>query len=138
MSDSDKAVATKYGVLSPRGFANRWTFYIDKTGKIAAIDKAVKPATSAEDMIAKLTELHVPAALSRSAHVVFGRGRLASPSNSTRVAGCVRPDAPDADPGARVRFRAHGRAEHAAQHRQLTDVRQRVGDRPLEDRVGAV
>ena len=36
-----------------------WTFYIDKNGNIAAIDKAVKPATSAEDMIAKLGELNV-------------------------------------------------------------------------------
>jgi len=60
LSDDNKAVATAYGVLSPRGFANRWTFYIDKDGKIAAIDKAVKPASSAEDMIAKLKELKVP------------------------------------------------------------------------------
>ena len=47
-------------MLSERGFANRWTFYIDKNGRIAYIDKAVKPATSAEDMIAKLSELKVP------------------------------------------------------------------------------
>ena len=39
---------------------NRWTFYIDKNGKIAYIDKTVKPATSAEDMVAKLAELKVP------------------------------------------------------------------------------
>ena len=39
--------------------ANRWTFYIDKTGKVAAIDTAVRPATSAEDMVAKLAELKV-------------------------------------------------------------------------------
>jgi len=32
---------------------------IDKTGKVAAIDTAVRPATSAEDMIAKLDELKV-------------------------------------------------------------------------------
>ena len=38
----------------------RWTYYIDKDGKIAAVDKAVKPATSAEDMMAKLDELKVP------------------------------------------------------------------------------
>ena len=37
--------------------ANRWTFYIGKDGKIQHIDKAVKPATSAEDMAAKLGEL---------------------------------------------------------------------------------
>jgi peroxiredoxin Q/BCP len=59
LSDPTKATATAYGVLNERGFANRWTFYIDKTGKIAAIDNAVKPATSAEDMIAKLGELRV-------------------------------------------------------------------------------
>ena len=60
LSDPDKSVATKYGVLSARGFANRWTFYIDKNGRIAHIDKAVNPATSAEDMIARLTDLDVP------------------------------------------------------------------------------
>jgi peroxiredoxin Q/BCP len=40
--------------------ANRWTFYIDKTGKISYIEKTVRPATSAEDMVAKLAELKVP------------------------------------------------------------------------------
>lgn len=60
LSDPTKEVATKYGVLGNRGFAQRWTFYIDKDGRIAHIDKAVRPATSAEDMIAKLTELGVP------------------------------------------------------------------------------
>jgi peroxiredoxin Q/BCP len=59
LSDPDKKVAGEYGVLSQRGFANRWTFYIDKDGKVAAIDKQVKPATSAEDMMAKLEELKV-------------------------------------------------------------------------------
>ena len=44
----------------PVGLANRWTFYIDKAGKISYIEKAVRPATSAEDMIAKLGELKVP------------------------------------------------------------------------------
>ena len=39
LSDPDKSVATKYCVLSGRGFANRWTFYIDKGGKIAYIEK---------------------------------------------------------------------------------------------------
>jgi peroxiredoxin Q/BCP len=61
LSDPTKEVATKYGVLNAqRGFANRWTFYIGKDGKILAIDKAVKPATSAQDMAAKLAELGVP------------------------------------------------------------------------------
>ena len=59
LSDPSKEVATKYGVLNPRGTASRWTFYIDKTGKVTAIDTAVRPATSAEDMLAKLSELKV-------------------------------------------------------------------------------
>ena len=59
LSDEDKSVATKYGVLSGRGFANRWTFYVDKNGRIAYIDKAVRPETSAEDMIARLGEMKV-------------------------------------------------------------------------------
>ena len=59
LSDPTKEVATAYGVLGPRGVANRWTFYIGKDGRILAIDKAVKPATSAEDMLAKFAELGV-------------------------------------------------------------------------------
>jgi peroxiredoxin Q/BCP len=46
-------------VLSQRGFANRWTFYIDKNGRIAYVDKTVNAPTSAEDMIARLGELKV-------------------------------------------------------------------------------
>jgi thioredoxin-dependent peroxiredoxin len=48
-------------VLNERGTATRWTFYIDTEGRIAHIDKAVKPATSAEDIALKLTELGVTA-----------------------------------------------------------------------------
>ena len=59
LSDPSKEVATKYGVLNPRGTANRWTFYIDKSGRIAAIDKMVRPETSAEDMLTKLGEAKV-------------------------------------------------------------------------------
>jgi thioredoxin-dependent peroxiredoxin len=61
LSDPNKEVAAAYGVLNPeRGVASRWTFYIDKNGTITAIDKAVKPATSAEDMLARLSEMKVP------------------------------------------------------------------------------
>jgi peroxiredoxin Q/BCP len=60
LADPTKEVATKYGVLNQGGLANRWTFYIDKNGKIAHIEKTVRPATSAEDMVAKLGELKVP------------------------------------------------------------------------------
>jgi peroxiredoxin Q/BCP len=62
LGDPTKEVAAAYGVLNAeRGVANRWTFYVDRSGNIAFIDKAVKPVTSAEDMLAKLAELKVPA-----------------------------------------------------------------------------
>ena len=65
LSNPDKKVAFAYQVISPdtppeRQFAKRWTFYIDPTGKIAAIDKAVKPASSGSDIVEKLKELNVP------------------------------------------------------------------------------
>ena len=61
LSDPTKKTAEAYGVLNPKGFASRWTFYIDKDGRIAHIDKAVKVDTSAQDMAAKLGELKVAA-----------------------------------------------------------------------------
>jgi len=60
LADPTQATAKAYGVFNELNMvANRWTFYIDKTGKVAAIDTAVRPATSAEDMLAKLDELKV-------------------------------------------------------------------------------
>ena len=59
LSDPTKETAKAYGVLMPAGFANRWTFYIDKDGRITHIEKKVNPATSAQDMVAKLGELKV-------------------------------------------------------------------------------
>ena len=59
LSDPSKETATKYGVLNARGMANRWTFYIDKAGRLSAIDKMVRPETSAEDMLTKLSESKV-------------------------------------------------------------------------------
>ncbi len=57
LSDPDKGVATRYGVLASRGLANRWTYYIDKNGRIAYIDRAVNPETAAEDILARLAQL---------------------------------------------------------------------------------
>jgi len=58
LSDPTKEVAAAYGVLNAeRGVASRWTFYIDKSGKIAAVDKAVKPATPPHHMLATLAAL---------------------------------------------------------------------------------
>ena len=59
LADPTKEVATKYGVLMANGaVANRWTFYIDKSGKVVAIETKINPATSAEDMVTKLAELN--------------------------------------------------------------------------------
>jgi thioredoxin-dependent peroxiredoxin len=60
LADPSKDTATAYGVLGASGVASRWTFYIGPDGTITAIDKAVKPATSAEDMAAKLKDLGTP------------------------------------------------------------------------------
>jgi len=67
LSDPTKDTAKAYGVLTERGFANRWTFYIGKDGRIQAIDKDVaqRLATSAEDMAAKLGELKTPMKMAR-------------------------------------------------------------------------
>jgi peroxiredoxin Q/BCP len=59
LSDPTKETAQKYGVLSERGFANRWTFYIGKDGRILAIDKSVKAASAGQDVAAKLAELGI-------------------------------------------------------------------------------
>ena len=50
-------MANAYGVISPRGFSNRWTFYIDKDGIIKEIDKKVNTDKAAEGVIAKVKEL---------------------------------------------------------------------------------
>ena len=60
LSDPTKKTAGDYGVLNMAGVASRWTFYVGVDGKITAIDKEIKPATSAEDIAAKLAELGVP------------------------------------------------------------------------------
>jgi len=59
LSDPTKKTADASGVLGATGMANRWTFYIGKDGKIQAIDKNVKPATSAEDMAATFHALGI-------------------------------------------------------------------------------
>jgi peroxiredoxin Q/BCP len=59
LSDPTKDTAKAYGVLSERGFANRWTFYIDKEGKITHIDKEVKAAQHGSDIVTKLKALGV-------------------------------------------------------------------------------
>ena len=60
LSDPEKRMTADYGVLSERGYANRWTFYIDKKGIIQRIDKAVKPQSAGKTLVANLRDLKVP------------------------------------------------------------------------------
>ncbi len=61
LSDEAGKVADQYGVLALGGlYARRWTFYVDKAGEIAAIDKAVSTKTAGQDIARKLGELGFP------------------------------------------------------------------------------
>jgi peroxiredoxin Q/BCP len=59
LSDPTKETAKAYGVLNERGMANRWTFYIDKNGKIAHIDQKVNTETHGKDIAGELKNLGV-------------------------------------------------------------------------------
>ncbi|MEJ2089295.1 MAG: hypothetical protein P8Y69_12665 [Gammaproteobacteria bacterium] len=48
--------------LSERGYARRWTFYIDAEGIIRKIDREVDPRTAGEALVANLEALNVPRA----------------------------------------------------------------------------
>ena len=60
LSDPERNTAAAYGVLSSKGYASRWTYYIDRDGKIALVDKHVKPLTAGADIATRLDKLDVP------------------------------------------------------------------------------
>lgn len=60
LADADRSVSEAYGVLSPRGFANRWTFFVDPEGVIVRVDRKVDPRTAGADLVSRLDELQVP------------------------------------------------------------------------------
>ena len=60
LADADRSVSEAYGVLSERGFANRWTYFIDPNGKIVRVDRKVDPRTAGADLVEHLDELDVP------------------------------------------------------------------------------
>ena len=61
LSDPSKTTAKAYGVVhAKRKVPERWTFFISKSGKIAAIQKKVKAAKHGEEISQKLKELGVP------------------------------------------------------------------------------
>jgi peroxiredoxin Q/BCP len=60
LSDPGKQVAQAYGVVTPeRQFAQRWTFYIGRDGKILAVDRKVSTGTAGQDVVTKLGELGI-------------------------------------------------------------------------------
>ena len=60
LADADRSVSEDYGVLSERGYANRWTYFIDPDGTIVRVDREVDPRTAGADLVRHLDELEVP------------------------------------------------------------------------------
>ncbi len=59
LSDPEASAARAYGVLTDAGYAARWTFYIDRDGKIAHIDKQVRALSAGQDIATRLAALGV-------------------------------------------------------------------------------
>lgn len=57
LADPEKKAAKAFGVLNSRGMASRVTFYVDKDGKIAKIDKVKKAAEDAANAIENFAKL---------------------------------------------------------------------------------
>lgn len=62
LSDPAKQTARAYNVLGSSGLAMRHTYYVGPDGRVLAIDRSVQPATSAQDIAARLKALGTPAA----------------------------------------------------------------------------
>ena len=60
LSAPDKAMPEAYGVLSERGFCNRWTYYIGTDGTVLKIDKETSPPTAGADLARTMAELEFP------------------------------------------------------------------------------
>ena len=62
LADPNKSMCESYGVLSPRGYASRWTFYIDKEGVIQKIDKQVNAREAGKQLVENMDALKFPRA----------------------------------------------------------------------------
>jgi peroxiredoxin Q/BCP len=61
LSDPSGETAKAFGVLGKDGkHARRWTFYIGADGTIKDVDREVKPATAAPDVVQRLESLNIP------------------------------------------------------------------------------
>lgn len=56
LSDADHSVARAFGCLRPDGLSQRWTFLIDETGAIVAINKTTSPQTQGADLLQMLAD----------------------------------------------------------------------------------
>lgn len=60
LADPEKTMTAAYGVLSERGFANRWTYYIDAQGVVVQIDKSTNPSSAGKDLAESMATLGFP------------------------------------------------------------------------------
>ena len=64
LADPEKKLTSACDVLYKegfaKGFAKRWTFYVDKNGTIVKIDRKVNPATAGEVLAKNLEALGFP------------------------------------------------------------------------------
>jgi thioredoxin-dependent peroxiredoxin len=60
LADPEKTMTEAYGVLSERGFANRWTYYIDAQGIVVKIDKSTNPSSAGKDLADNMATLGFP------------------------------------------------------------------------------
>ena len=58
LSDEGGAVGRSYGVVGVAGlYARRWTFYIDRDGRVRKVDKKVQVGSAGQDIARALGEL---------------------------------------------------------------------------------
>lgn len=60
LADPEKTMTEAFGVLSERGFANRWTYYIDAEGVVVKIDKSTNPSSAGKDLADSMAALGFP------------------------------------------------------------------------------
>jgi peroxiredoxin Q/BCP len=60
LADPEKTMTQAFGVLSERGFANRWTYYIDAQGIVVKIDKSTNPSSAGKDLADSMAALGFP------------------------------------------------------------------------------
>ena len=59
LADPEKQVVKRYGVLSPRGFAQRSTFVIDREGVVRKVYPAVTNAREHPEEVMKFVKEHL-------------------------------------------------------------------------------